>query len=509
MEDTTIFYSCLSLLFLIFVFKLLFQSKPRYKNLPPSPFSIPIIGHLHLLTVTPLKHRIFHDLSQKYGQIFSLRFGSRLVVVVSSSAAVEECFTKNDIVLANRPTLIISKYLTYNNTTVDSAPHGEHWRNLRRICALEIFSTNRLNKFQSIRKDEVKQLLEKLSTNSLRGFAKVELRPLLTELTFNTIMRMVSGKRYYGNVETNEEEAKQFREMIAEIFSNGGVSNPVDFLPFLKWFDNGDFEKRVSRLGNRMDEFLQGLIEEHRKNDGSQSQNTMIDHLLSLQESQPEYYTDQIIKGLVLVMLLAGTDTSAITLEWAMSNLLNHSEVMKKARDELYAQVGQQRVIDEPDLSKLQYLQSIISETLRLYPTAPLLVPHVPSSDCTVGGYNVPADTILMVNAWAIHRDPNLWEDPTSFKPERFESHTDGGDQLGYKLIPFGMGRRACPGMGLAQRVVGLTLGSLIQCFEWERVDENEIDMKEGKGSTMPRAEPLVAMCKARSVVNIVLHQNV
>ncbi|KAK0605868.1 hypothetical protein LWI29_031661 [Acer saccharum] len=508
MEDTTIFYSCLSLLFLIFAFKLLFQSKPRYKNLPPSPLSIPIIGHLHL--VTPHMHRTFHNLSQKYGPIFSLRFGSRLVVVVSSSTAVEECFTKNDVVLANRPTLTISKYLTYNRTTVASAPYGEHWRNLRRICALEIFSTNSLNKFQSIRKDEVKQLLEKLSSNSLRGFAKMELRPLLTELTFNNIMRMVSGKRYYGNDVTNEEEAKQFREIIAEIFANGGVSNPVDFLSILKWLDNGAFEKRVSRLGKRMDEFLQGLIEELRKNDGSQSQNTMIDHLLSLQESQPEYYTDQIIKGLVLVMLLAGTDTSAVTLEWAMSNLLNHPEVMKKARDELDTQVGQQRLIDELDLSKLQYLQSIISETLRLYPAAPLLVPHMPSSDCTVGGYDVPADTILLVNAWAIHRDPNLWGDPTSFKPERFESHGDGGDhQLGHKLIPFGMGRRACPGMGLAQRVVGLTLGSLIQCFEWERVDENEIDMKEGKGTTMPKAEPLVTMCKARSVVNIALHQNV
>ncbi|KAK3221589.1 hypothetical protein Dsin_008614 [Dipteronia sinensis] len=178
-----------------------------------------------------------------------------------------------------------------------------------------------------------------------------------------------------------------------------------------------------------------------------------------------------------------------------MSNLLNHPEVMQKARDELFTQVGQQCLIDEPDLSKLQYLQNIISETLRLYLAAPLLVPHVPSSDCTVGGYDVPAYTILMVNAWTIHRDPNLWEDPTSFKSERFESHMDCGNQLGHKLIPFGMGKRACPGMGLAHRVVGLTLGSLIQCFEWERVDEKEIDMKEGKGTTMPKAEPLVAMC--------------
>ncbi|KAI9156147.1 hypothetical protein LWI28_001295 [Acer negundo] len=128
---------------------------------------------------------------------------------------------------------------------------------------------------------------------------KVELRPLLTELTFNNIMRMVSGKRYYCEDVTNDEEAKQFQEIIAEVFANTAVSNPVDFLPVLSWLDNGDLEKRVSKLGKRMDVFLQGLIEELRKNNnGSQSQNTMIDHLLSLQETQPEYYTDQIIKGL-------------------------------------------------------------------------------------------------------------------------------------------------------------------------------------------------------------------
>ncbi|KAK0592734.1 hypothetical protein LWI29_024342 [Acer saccharum] len=510
MEDTTIFYSCLSLLFLIFAFKTLFRSIARHKNLPPSPPSIPIIGHLHLLT--PLMHRTFHDLSKKYGQVISLKYGSRLVVVVSSSTAVMECFTKNDVVLANRPKLLISKHLAYGHTTVASSSHGEHWRNLRRICAIEIFSTNRLNKFQAIRKDEVKQLLKKLSCNSLRGFAKVELRPLLTELTFNNIMRMVSGKRYYGEDVTNDEEAKQFREIIEEVFANAAVSNPVDFLPVLSWLDNGDFEKRVSKLGKRMDVFLQGLIEEHRKNnDGSQSQNTMIDHLLSLQETQPEYYTDQIIKGLVLVMLLAGTDTSAVTMEWAMSNLLNQPEVLKKARNELDAQVGQERLIDELDVPKLQYLQSIISETLRLYPAGPLLVPHMSSSDCTVGGYDVPADTILLVNAWAIHRDPMLWDDPTSFKPERFKNYKDGSDQdQGHKLMPFGVGRRACPGIGLAQRVVGLTLGSLIQCFEWEKVDEKvNIDMTEGNGITMPKAEPLVAMCKARPVMDIVLHQNV
>lgn len=206
------------------------------------------------------------------------------------------------------------------------------------------------------------------------------------------------------------------------------------------------------------------------------------------------------------VLLLAGTETSSVTLEWAMSNLLNHPHVLKKVKAELDTQVGQQNLVEEPDLSKLQYLQNTISETLRLYPATPLLVPHYSSDDCTIAGYNVPRGTILLVNAWAIHRDPKLWDDAESFKPERFETHHEG-DQIN-KLLPFGLGRRACPGAGLAQRVVGLTLAALIQCFDWGRVNEEKVDMAEGRGLTMPKAVPLEAMCKARPIMNTVLSES-
>nr|XP_023905480.1 cytochrome P450 81E8-like [Quercus suber] len=500
MEDILLF-SSLTLFLLFIAFKFILKTRRRAKHLPPSPPSLPIIGHLHLVK-KPL-HRTFQALSQKYGNLFSLQFGTQPVVIVSSPSAVEECFTKNDIVLANRPPFILGKHLGYNNTTLVQSPYGDHWRNLRRISALEIFSNTRLNKFLGIRSDEVKHLLLNLSRNSLHGFAKVELQSMLLEMTFNNIMRMVAGKRYYGYGKDvkDEEEARQFRQIMKEAFSYGGASNPAEFVPILRWMDYGGLEKRLKNLSKRTDAFLQGLIDEHRRKE--EEDNTMIDHMLSLQKSQPEYYTDQIIKGLILVLLLAGTDTSAVTLEWAMTNLLNHPNVLKNAREEVDNQIGQEKLIEESDISKLHYLQSIISETLRLNPAAPLLVPHMSSADCTIGGYDVPSGTMLLVNAWAIHRDPKVWDDATSFKPERFEN----GDGEAYKLIPFGIGRRTCPGAGLAQRTVSLTLASLIQCFEWERVTEEELDMTEGNGITMPKAVPLEAKCKARPVIHKVLHE--
>ncbi|CAL5422113.1 unnamed protein product [Camellia sinensis] len=487
-------YVSLSLFFLVIAFKLLSKARTQ-KNLPPSPPALPVIGHLHLLK--PRLHRTLHGLSQNLGPIFTLRFGSRLVVVVSSPSAVEECFTKNDVVLANRPRFTTGKYFGYNYTSIGASNYGDHWRNLRRLMALEILSTSRLNSFLSIRRDEIKHLLRRLYRNSSRDFARVALKSKFSELTFNIIMRMIAGKRYYGDDDeelSNNEEAKEFREIMRQAFEYSGASYPGDFLPVLKWIDYQSFEKNLGRLHKKMDAFLQRLIDEHRRD---KSKNTMIDHLLSLQESQPDYYTDDIIKGLIEVMILAGTDTSSVTIEWAMSLLVNHPEVLKKVRAEINTHVGQDRLIDEHDLPKLHYLQAIISETFRLFPTVPLLVPHVSSDDCIIGGFNIPCGTMLLVNAWAIHRDPKVWDDPTSFKPERFK----GREVEGPKLMPFGMGRRACPGAGLAQRVVGLALGSLIQCFEWERVTKKAIDLMEGKGVTMPKAVPLEAMCKARDII--------
>ncbi|KAJ1403198.1 Cytochrome P450 [Sesbania bispinosa] len=488
---TPFFYTLLTILFLVTV-KLLFPTR-RLRNLPPGPPCIPLIGNLYQLK-RPL-HRTLHRLSEKHGQVFSLWFGSRFVVVVSSPSVVHECFTKNDIILANRPPLLAGKHIGYNYTTVTAAPYGDHWRNLRRIISLEVLSTHRLNSFYEIRRDEITKLVQNLARESINDFAKVELKSKFSEMTFNTVMRMISGKRYYGEDcdVTDVEEARQFRELMKELITLVGASNPAEFVRVLRWFDFDNLEKRLKRISSRNDAFLQGLIDEHRSGKQSGS-NTMIDHLLSLQQTQPEYYTDQIIKGIILVMLLGGTETSATTIEWAMSALLNHPEVLKKARDELDTQIGQVRQVEESDISKLPYLQNIISETFRLYPAFPLLSPHFSSKDCTIGGYNVPRGTILLVNAWAIHRDPQLWSDPTQFKPERFEKEGEAD-----KLIPFGLGRRACPGAGFGQRTVSLTLGLLIQCFEWRRISEEEIDMTEGKGGTTPKLIPLEAICKARS----------
>ncbi|KAJ0527228.1 putative cytochrome P450 [Helianthus annuus] len=336
----------------------------------------------------------------------------------------------------------------------------------------------------------------------------VNLSLLFSEMTMNMMMRMISGKRFFGG--NNEgEEGKRFKEIVKESFLVSGASNLGDYLPVLNWFGVNGLEKKMIALQRKRDLFIQGLVDHLRKgvmeqvgNDDSskkKKKNTMIEVLLQLQEADPEYYTDKLIKSFVLNLLTAGTDTSTATMEWAFSLLLNHKHVLNKARDEIDTHVGKDRLVEESDMANLPYLLCIVNETMRMYPAGPLLVPHESSDDCVFGGYHIPRGTMLIVNQWAIHHDPSLWKDPEMFKPERFEG-LEGRTRDGFRFMPFGFGRRSCPGEGLAMHIVGLTLGLLIQCFDWERISEELIDMTEGPGLTMPKAQPLIAKCRPRPV---------
>ncbi|XP_012068267.2 cytochrome P450 81Q32 [Jatropha curcas] len=488
-------------IFLVFVF-LYFLSKHFLlinKNLPPSPgLSLPIIGHLHLFK-KPL-HRTFANLSNKYGPILFLKFGSRPVLLISSPAAAEECFTKNDIIFANRPKLLAGKHLGYDYTTLVWASYGDHWRNLRRIASIELLSSNRLQMLYNIRVEEVRSLVFSLFRGSKRGeFVAVDMKSMFFELSLNVMMRMIAGKRYYGDNTKELDEERRFKEIVTETFQLSGATNIGDFIPVLNWIGLNKIKKRLEALQRKRDRFMQDLIEEHKRQrclDKEWKSKTMIDVLLRLQEDEPEYYTDEIIRGMMQVLLSAGSDTSAGTMEWAMSLLLNNPNTLIKARAEIDKNIGESKLIEESDLSKLPYLHCIITETLRMQPAAPLILPHESSEQCTVGGFYVPRGTMLLVNTFAIQNDPNLWEEPSKFEPERFEGLK--GKKEGYVLLPFGAGRRGCPGEGLAMKMTGLALATLIQCFEWERISEEMVDMKEGNGLTMPKAEPLFAKCRPR-----------
>lgn len=335
---------------------------------------------------------------------------------------------------------------------------------------------------------------------SSKGIKSAELKYLSSVLTFNVMMKMVAGKKCVEekDVETvvGRKSIKEMKEMFVPITS----MTVCDFVPFLRWVGYKGVEKGIQKLHKRRNAVLQGLVDKIRcqktgmVKDGRKT--TVVGTLLSLQKTDPEFYSDDVIKSILLTMFLAGTDTSAVTIEWAMSLLLNHPEALKKLRAEIDNNVKQGCLLNESDIPKLPYLRCVINETLRLYPPTPLLLPHLSSEDCIVAGYKIPRGTTLLVNAWAMHRDPKVFEDAAHFKPERFKGME--GERDGYKFVPFGAGRRICPGAAMGMRIVSLTLGTLVQCFDWERVGSQEVDMSQDFGLTMPKKEPLVAVFSPR-----------
>lgn len=478
-------------------------------NFPPTPFPvIPLIGHLYLLK-KPLQ-KTLSNLSDSYGPVFFLWLGSRPVLVVSSVSAAEECFTKNDINFANRPHFLYAKYLGYNYTSIVWAPYGDHWRNLRRIASIEILSSYRLQKLSQIRVDEVQTLMHKLFLSCTENKDQpLQMKPVLSKLMFNVMTRMIAGKSYFGENTSKSEEAKRFQEIIAESSVLVGASNTGDFMPIVRWFAFNKMIKRLKILHKKRDELAQKWIEDFRdrisNESGESEKKSMIEILLSLQQREPEYYTDETIKSLMLALLQAGVSTSVDTIEWTMAFLLNSPNVLKKAQNEIDNCVSQHRLIDEADVAELPYLKCIIRETMRMCPVAPFLVPHESSMDSTVCGFHVPRKTMLLVNVKSIQNDPNYWEDPEIFKPERFEGFD--GANVGFNWMPFGSGRRGCPGEGLAMRIVGLTLGSLIQCFDWDRMGKETVDMTSGGGLTAPMAQPLMAKYRPRRTMFNLLSQ--
>ncbi|KAH9304322.1 hypothetical protein KI387_008726, partial [Taxus chinensis] len=292
------------------------------------------------------------------------------------------------------------------------------------MCTIQILSATRIDSFRHIRVEEVSALIRSLFDSCQREDTPVSMKARLSDLTFSIILRMVANKKLSGPVYSEEyEEADHFKQMIKQSVFLVGAFEVGNFLPFLKWLDLQGLIAAMKKLQQKRDVFMQKLVIDHREKRGTVDANAqdLIDVLISATDNHEiqSDSNDDVVKATALIMLNAGTDTSSVTIEWALAALMQHPHILSKAQQELDTHIGRSRLLEEADLHELKYLQAIVKETLRLYPAAPLLVPHEAIEDCTVGGYHVSAGTRLIVNAWAIHRNPAVWERPTVFDPER------------------------------------------------------------------------------------------
>ncbi|KAL4557606.1 hypothetical protein LXL04_035791 [Taraxacum kok-saghyz] len=467
----------------------LFKSTRAKSRLPPTPFPLPIIGHLHLLSPSP--HQAFHNLSLRYGPIFRLSLGSTPCVVASSSETAKDLFKTHNDAFLDRPHNSTLDLITYNGSGFFFAPYGDYWKFMKKVIVSELLNGKTLDSLLPIRQDEIVRFLKDLSQAAKVGNS-VDLEGELIKMTNNVTSRMLMSKR----CSEEKDKAEDIRQIITEIGELISKFNLSDHIWFCKYFDFQGIGKRSTDMCRRFDDLIESIIKEHEE--ATEEQKDLLNILLHISEDEnmEKKLTRENIKAFILDVFGAGTDTSALTTEWALSELINHPDIMKKAVEEIDHVVGKKRLLQESDIPNLPYLQSIVKETLRIHPTVPL-IQRLSTRDCIIGGYHIPAKTTIFFNVWGHGRDPANWENPLEFRPERFEGRKVDVRGQHFQLLPFGSGSRMCPGISLGLQVVMATLGCMIQCFEWKvgkDGDLRSVDMEEGIGITLPRANPLVCV---------------
>ncbi|KAL5549274.1 hypothetical protein UlMin_004505 [Ulmus minor] len=498
---TTLLYDpfYLTLILLLSVFFLFIHNRTSNVqfNFPPSPPKLPIIGNLHQLGTYP--HHSLQALAAKYGPLMFLNLGCVKTIVVSSNEIVREITKNHDIVFSNRPRITGAEIFLYGGKNMGFSPYGEYWRQSRRICALQLLSLKRVQSFQVVREEEVKKLVEELRKTCFNGSC-INFSEILISTISNIVCRCILGKTY--DSKEDHSSSSTLGELSKTAMSQFMEISVGEFFPSLKWVDVlRGFISRLKSTARALDAFYNFVIEEHKamkKNDGESSLQDFVDVLLQLQEDSQLgiELTQDHLKALLQDMLLAGIETTAIASEWLMTELVRYPRVMKKAQEEVRRVVGQKGRVDTNDISQMEYIKCVIKESLRLHPPTPLLLPRETSESVQIGGYHIPAKTRVLINAWAIQRDPSTWERPDEFLPERFENNPiDFKNQELTEYIPFGFGRRQCPGIAFGMVSIEYLVANILYWFDWKLPGEDtipeDLDVTEVYGLTVHKKVPL------------------
>ncbi|PIN20786.1 Cytochrome P450 CYP2 subfamily [Handroanthus impetiginosus] len=508
MEFSPSIYGAIAFFFLVYYYLLWSKPKTNKDKAPPEAGGArPIAGHLHLLRGLP--HIKLGALAEKYGPIFSIRFGVRRAVVVSSSELAKQLFTTCDVAISSRPVFRAAVHFGYDFAMFPFTPYGPYWRQLRKLMSVELLSSRRIELMSHVCVSETSQSINDLYTlwkekKDSSGKALADMHQWIGDLNLNVILKMVAGKRLQGSGKGGV--TKRCREVMREIFHLAGLFVAADAFPYLGWLDLGGFEKRMKEAAKEMDAIVDGWLKEHREKEISAEDKPrdFMDVMLSVvggPEYQGKYDIDTIVKATCQAVILGGADTTTVMLVWALSLILNHRYVLKKAQQELDDKVGKNRRVTESDLKNLPYLHAVVKEALRLYPAAPLAGIRMFSEDATLGNYQIPKGTWLIINLWKIQRDPHVYsENASEFIPERFLETHQNLDVKGsnFEFIPFGAGRRICPGLSFGQEMLHLALANLLQGFELSTVADEPVDMTESLGMTNSKATPLDVLVAPR-----------
>nr|AMZ03381.1 cytochrome P450 CYP71D380 [Plectranthus barbatus] len=509
---------------------------PNVERLPPGPPKLPVIGHLHHIIGSQPHHHPLRNLATKYGPVMHLEFGEVSTIIISSAEAARMVLKTHDPACADRPKTMAAEIMWYNCSDIMFSPYGDYWRQMRKICITELLSAKNVRSFEHIREDEASLLIA--SIRSTRG------QPFdLTRKIF-LFMNSMTCRAAFGNASMDRAAAI---ELIKQAFGLVGHFDLADLFPSIKLFSFISNNKlKLLKMRRELDKILDGVIDEHRDNRSSTKKGygelgteDLVDVLLRLKESDQLHLpiTNDGVKAVIFVsnivlylsgnlvklsnsyinpeklgtfnsshlspitlhmnflqdMFAAGTETASTTVDWAMAELMKNPSVMAKAQREIRRAFSGRNTIKESEIRTLKYLKLVVNETLRLHPPVSI-IPRASREEFEMEGHHIPLNANIIVNIWSIGRDPKYWQNPESFEPERFEKSPI--DFLGsdFEYIPFGSGKRVCPGMRFGVASIEFLLAQLLYHFDWKLptgIGGDDMDMAEADGITVSRKSPL------------------
>jgi cytochrome P450 len=419
-----------------------------------------------------------------------LHVGCVPTLVVSSADMAREMMKQHDIVFSNRPKTTAADVFSYSYRDVGFSPYGEYWRQVRKLCVLELLSAKRVESFQSVRKEHASNLIKMIKQASFNKEA-INLRVMLVEVVNNIVCRCVLGEKA-------EECNVRLGELSRRVTSQFTHFSFGDLFPYLAWMDIlTGLIARLTATHRGLESVFDSVIQQHKSDATSSGNNDFVDILVRLQKDgmlDNHQLTADNLKAILMDMIVGGIETTSTTIEWAMAELMRNPNTRKKVQEEIRRVVGKKPNIEMEDIKQIKYLNYIIKETLRLHPAAPLLLPRETSETVTLGGYHIPAKTKVLVNATAIQSDAELWDRPYEFCPDRFENNPIDYRGRDYQFIPFGGGRRGCPGITFGIASVEYLLANLLHWFDWELPDgvvAEKLDMSEENGLTVHQKIPV------------------
>ncbi|GAV76525.1 p450 domain-containing protein [Cephalotus follicularis] len=484
------YYFAFFFTFIFFIFMVVkIVREPRTKNstpkLPPGPRKVPVIGNIHQL-LGSLPHHTLRDLAKKYGPLMHLQVGEVSTVVVSSSEMAEKVMKNHGIVFAYKPSLMGTTIMSYNNSDIAFSPYGDYWRQIRKIATMELLGANRVQMFRSIREEEASNFIETIS--SCNGLP-INLSERLFSLAYSITSKAAFGKK------CNEEDQETFISIVNKGTTLISGFSIADAYPSIKVLETiSGLRPKFEKLFKMADRILQNILNEHRGRH-AETETNLVDVLLKIQQEGGLQFplTDDNIKAVILNIFSAGSETSSATVEWAFCEMLKNPRLMKEAQNEVRRVFYDKKTVDETRIHELKLINSIIKESLRLHPPLPL-IPRASGEECEIDGYTIPVKSRVFVNAWAIGREPTYWSEAETFQPERFLNNSIEYKGTDFQFIPFGAGRRICPGMSYALPNIQLPLAQMLYHFDWKLPNDmkpEELDMTEEFGLSVKRKKDL------------------